>query len=231
MPSNLIISGGIFHDFEATSRTLAAILAPLGISSTIREEPEAALGELGDGRYDMLTINALRWPMEGEKYAPWREEWALSLSAASCRTLVDFVHEGGGLLGLHTASICFGDWPGWRDLLGGAWRWNTSYHPPPGPLTVRPTTAGSASGLQPFEVIDERYSDLDLVEGIQTLLVAEDDAGREQPLVWRQRVGAGRVVCDLLGHEPGSLTVPGHAAALRNLVAWMLKQPTSEAAA
>ncbi|MEO1082561.1 MAG: ThuA domain-containing protein [Pseudomonadota bacterium] len=231
MSRNLILSGGIFHDFEATSRALETLLVPLGIRSTIREDVEEALGELAEGGYDMLTVNALRWRMDGEKYAPWREQWALSLSAASRRAIDDFVREGGAMLGLHAASICFGDWPDWRDLLGGAWRWDESYHPPPAPVSVRPTAAGAALGLQPFEVTDERYSDLDLREDIETLLVAEDEAGREQPLVWRQRVGAGRVACDLLGHDPESLAVPAHAEALRGLVAWVLKRPASEAAA
>ena len=231
MYQNLIISGGLFHDFEATSTALATLLAPLGIRSTISEDPEAALAALGDGGYAMLTVNALRWPMDGEKYAPWREEWALSLSEKSRRALSGFVHEGGGLLGLHAASICFGDWPGWRDLLGGMWRWDKSYHPPPGPVAVQPTAAGRALGLQPFQVTDERYSDLDLAEGIETLLVAQDERGEEQPMVWRQQFGAGRVACDLLGHDPESLNVPAHAEMLRNLAAWVLKRPASEAAA
>ena len=42
----------------------------------------------------MLTVYALRWTMQtGEKYKPYREQWALSLSEASRHALTDFVRE------------------------------------------------------------------------------------------------------------------------------------------
>lgn len=228
MHRNLIISGGIFHDFAGTSRGLAALLAPLGIASTICEDPEAALADLPRGGWRMVTVNALRWPMAGEKYDPWRDEWAFSLSGAGREALTSFVENGGSLLGLHTAPICFGDWDGWGDLLGGAWRWGQSWHPAVAELAVRPTAAGAAAGLEAFTVSDERYTALAIAEGVEILLVADDEDGTPQPLAWRQRVGAGRVACDLLGHDPGSLAVPGHAYALRSLARWALGRPAVE---
>jgi type 1 glutamine amidotransferase len=231
MDRNLIISGGIFHDFAGTSQTLASLIAPLGVESSISEDPEAAIADLAAGGWSMLTVNALRWPMEGEKYDPWRDEWAFSLSAAGRAALTDFVADGGGLLGLHTAAICFGDWDGWRGLLGGAWRWGQSWHPAPSELAVRPTAAGAAAGLDAFAVTDERYSALSFTDGVETLLFADDEEGVPQPLAWRHCVGAGRVACDLLGHDSKSLAVPGHALALRSLVGWVLGRPASEVAA
>lgn len=230
MDRNLIISGGIFHDFEDSSRTLADLLSPLGIDSTISNEPETALADLANGSYDMLTLNALRWPMAGEKYDPWRDEWALSLSAAGRSTLTDFVNGGGGLLGIHTAAICFSEWDGWQDLIGGVWRWGKSFHPPQGDIRVTPTEAGLNAGLDAFPVNDERYSQLDLKPGLETLLVAEDEDGIEQPLVWRHTVNRGRAACDVLGHDSRALRQPMHTQTLQTLASWILRRPEAEVA-
>ncbi|KGE03921.1 ThuA domain-containing protein [Pseudohaliea rubra] len=231
MDRNLIISGGISHDFADTSRAIAALLAPLGIQSIISDDPEAALSQLDAGSFAMVTVNALRWPMEGEKYDHWRDEWAFSLSPAGRTALTGFVEGGGGLLGLHTAAICFGDWAGWCQLLGGAWRWGQSWHPPLAPVSARPTVGGAAEGLEAFTVVDERYSALALADGIETLLVADDEEGRPQPLAWRHCVGAGRAACDLLGHDAASLAVPGHARTVRSLALWVLGRTVEEVAA
>ena len=228
MDRNLIISGGIFHDFTGTSRKLASLLAPLGVESIISDDPEAGLADLAAGGWGMVTVNALRWPMAGEKYDPWRDDWAFSLSAAGREALSAFVEQGGGLLGLHTAAICFSDWHGWGSLLGGAWRWGHSWHPAVAEVAVQPTAAGAAAGFAPFTVVDERYSDLALTDNIEILLVADDEAGSPQPLAWRHRVGTGRVACDLLGHDPVSLAEPAHACALRSLAGWVLGRPVAE---
>src|SRR5579883_830327 len=145
MPRNLILTGGIGHPFDDAAPALRDILAEAGIASDITSDLEAGIAELGHGAYPLVTVYALRWRMEGsEKYAPHRAAWAFSLSAAARRSLSSHVAAGGGLLGLHTASICFDDWPEWRDLLGAAWQWGRSFHPPLGPAEVRPTSAAHA---------------------------------------------------------------------------------------
>ena len=61
---------------------------------------------------------------------------AFSLSAAG-RTAIDEWHAAGRpILALHTGVICFDDWPGWGELLGGRWDWNRSSHPPLGRVGV-----------------------------------------------------------------------------------------------
>ena len=68
--THLILAGGIFHDFAATSAALGTILAPLGIQSRIEWDLEAGLVSLAESPVDLLTINALRWEMIGDKYDP-----------------------------------------------------------------------------------------------------------------------------------------------------------------
>jgi hypothetical protein len=150
--TQLILTGGIFHDFEASAQALAAVLAPLGITSRIEPDMEAGLGSLVDSPVDLVTVNALRWEMIGEKYDPYRETEAYSPSPTARAALSTYLAQGGALLGLHTASICFSDWPEWTALLGGHWVWGTSWHPQPEAVTVAPSPENPLLSPQSFNV-------------------------------------------------------------------------------
>lgn len=224
---NVLLSGGIFHPFEETSAELAALLAPLGIASEIHPDPDTAVAAL-DGA-DLFTVNALRWRMHGEKYDPYRDEWAFSLSEIARARVTEFVSGGGGLLALHTASICFDDWPGWGELLGGAWVWGTSHHPPPGRFGVQPTTASHpiTRGVGAFQIEDEVYSELSLEPEVSPLLVS-DPASGAQPLLWTREVGRGRVVYDALGHDERAFGHESHRRLLRRAALWALGRDDAE---
>ena len=222
MAKNLIISGGIYHPFDETSAALAELLQPLGVASTITEDIEGALADLSS--YDMVTMNCLRWRMiQHEKYIPFRDEWAMELSQAGRDALTNFVNGGGALLGLHTASICFDTWPGWKDLLGVMWAWGRSHHPDIG--TIHVDVAADAhpimAGVQPFEVHDEIYHHLAPADDAPGLLFAEADEG-VQPLMWARQVGQGRAVYDSLGHGAESVNHPSHARILQRSALWLL---------
>ena len=222
---NLILVGGIFHDFQASAEALATVLAPLGIESRIETDLEAGIASLADNPVDLLTINALRWEMIGEKYDPYRETEAYSPSSGTRAALEAHLHAGGALLGLHTASICFSDWPQWGSLLGGRWVWGTSWHPPPETVTVVPDKTAALADLQTFEVHDELYTDLLLESGAQVLAHGHSAAmPTSQPIVWAHTVGAGRVIYDALGHDSESLQHPAHAQLLRETVKWALSE-------
>ena len=210
---NLIITGGISHPFPDASAALAEILAEQGFRSEITDDVEAGLGELARGGFDLLTVYALRWSMtQHEKYAPHREKWSFSLSHAARATIRDHLARGGGMLGMHTAAICFDDWPEWKDLLGGAWVWGRSSHPPFGPVEIRLDASAHPLlvGLGGFELRDEIYGDMDLVPGLTPLAHGRARGGDWHPVLWEHRVGAGQVVYDALGHDVASLTHPIH---------------------
>jgi len=224
---NVLLSGGLFHPFEKTSAEVAGLLAPLGIHTEVFGDVDAVIDALPDA--DLFTVNALRWRMHGEKYGPYREEWAFSLPEAGRRVIQAFVSDGGGLLGLHTACLCFDDWPGWRTLLGGAWVWGTSHHPPPAAFRVRTTDAVHpiTSGLGEFEIEDEVYSDLALEPDVTPLAVSSEATGG-QPLAWARVVGRGRVFYDALGHDERSFGHATHRRLLRRAALWALGRPDSE---
>lgn len=219
---NLILTGGIFHPFEEAAAALAALLEPHGIQSAVTEDIEGGLAGLARGEFDLLTVYALRWRMENdEKYAPHRERWALSLSAEGRAAIKTHVGNGGGLLGLHTAAICFDDWPEWKSILGGAWVWGQSGHPPIGTATVRIDEPDDplVRGLPGFTLRDEVYGDLALEPGIRPIASAAAEKDWH-PVLWTRRVGRGRVAFDGLGHDADSINHPVHRRILARAALW-----------
>lgn len=229
MASNLILCGGLLHDFQASSDALVKVLEPLGVHSTIERDIERGLAQLRDAPCEMLTINALRLNMPDEKYAADRAECAISLTAAARRTILEHVESGGALLGIHAASICFADWPEWGNVLGGAWRCGQSTHAALAPVSVRPTRHTLMAGVSAFEVQDELYSQLEQKPGITVLLEGSSSHGEgAQPVMWLHRFGVGRVVYDALGHNVKSISAPAHALALQRAVTWALDKTELE---
>ena len=222
---NLILVGGIFHDFHASAEALADVLEPLGIESRIEADIDAGLASLAEEPVDLLTVNALRWEMIGEKYDPYRETEAYSPPTQARAAFEKHLQSGGALLGLHTASICFSDWPQWGSLLGGRWVWGTSWHPQPEAVSVVPAKDAALAHLPAFEVHDELYTDLLLEPGAQVLAYAHSLAmPKPQPVAWSHTVGPGRVIYDALGHDSESLCHPVHAQLLRESVEWALAE-------
>ncbi len=223
------MSGGIFHPFEESSAELARQFERVGIRSDITEDIEAGLEALASGtRYELLTVNALRWQMLGEKYDAYRDQWRFELSPRGRRAITDHVSGGGGLLGLHTASICFDSWVHWGEILGATWVWGKSSHPEFGAVDVR--VAGQHSivhDVADFRVDDEIYHHLDLQADVVPLLSAERDVGA-QPLLWARSFGRGRVVYDALGHDAASIAHPQHVQILKRAALWALARRDQE---
>ena len=107
---NLILTGGIFHPFDEAASALDQLLIQEGFDSEITQDIEDGLKKLDQDRYDLLTVYTLRWSMQtGEKYEPYRDQWALILSETGRQAIWKFLERGGGILALHTAAICFDD--------------------------------------------------------------------------------------------------------------------------
>ena len=168
---NLILSGGIRHDFDDNTAAVIELLDDIGISTEYTDDINSGIERLASEPFDLVTVMALRWSMGGgQKYATLRDEYGYSMSLECRKTLVDYIRRGGGLFGLHTACLCFDDWAQWRDVLGGAWVWGQSFHPPLGPVSVSHTatrfTLASISLLTryryfqhaPMTALKRRYS-------------------------------------------------------------------------
>jgi type 1 glutamine amidotransferase len=147
----------------------------------------------------------------------------MELSPEGRAALERHVTQGGGLLGMHTASICFDTWPEWGQLLGAQWHWGRSHHPDIGDIHVDVASDAHpiVDGIQGFDIYDEIYHHLDSDGSAPGLLSAEAEEG-SQPLMWARQVGAGRAVYDSLGHDVSSLENPTHARIIRRAALWTL---------
>src|SRR4051794_26680189 len=96
-PTAVIVSGGVAHDFPATSAELVRVLGEAGVAATVTDDVESALTGLPRARgRPLLVLNLLRWTMQVERYAHLRDEWSISLSADARQALAGHVREGGG---------------------------------------------------------------------------------------------------------------------------------------
>jgi hypothetical protein len=218
----ILFSGGYAHPFEDSSAALAGIAADAGCDVAFETDLDAVLENLPTTK--LLIVNALYWTMtQNEKYAPHRDEWAFELKNAQLTEMKDFVRTGGSLFASHTSTICFDNQPGWIELLGGGWKWNHSWHPLLGQIHVEPTEAARdmVPGIQPFDVDDECYHNLDPVKDAKIIATSavDDDA---QPVVWIREYGSGRVAVNALGHDGASLKEPNHQLLNRSLIQWLV---------
>ncbi len=227
MAKVLLASGGptYAHDHRACAETISDILTQAGhtVAATTRhfDEFPAALERTAP---DVVVVHALWWRMLADRYDDLRQDWAYSTTGDLRASLATHVTSGGGLVALHTATICFDDWSGWGDLVGGQWNWERSFHPPLGEAAVRIANPAHAMthGLTDFITIDEIYANLDLRPGIEPLAFGLHADGSEHPILWARTVGQGRVAQFGLGHNPTALQHPTTAEILRRCVAWTL---------
>ena len=221
----IVLAGGVphAHDFTATGEALATLFRSSGHDVDVVDHPDLAASQLTQST-DALVVCALFWTMTGDMYDAWRPQWAYATSTDTRRRFSGFVREGGGLLAIHTASICFDDWAEWGDIVGGAWRWGVSWHPEFGAVRSNVVARHDVvRGVEAsFEIADEVYGDLELRPGIEVLATARrthDDA--DQPVLWAQQYGSGRVVYDGFGHDASSITDAVNARILNQALKWV----------
>lgn len=221
----LIIAGGSphAHDFAAVGGALLELVRRSGHDGSLTDNPDIGAAALNGG-FDAAILCGLWWRMDGEAYDRWRPDYGYETPEATRHSLRTFVAQGGGLIALHTATICFDDWPEWGTIIGGSWRWGVSSHPPHGPVSAQivadhPVVAGLPGTI---ELHDEVYGDLSLHDDVEVLAEAKRDIGdAAQPVLWTHRYRAGRVVYDGFGHDAASIRHPQNARVLRQALRWV----------
>lgn len=204
-------------------------MRPAGFEATIAQDLHEAADLLGRGPFDLLTVYACWFGMADARYDEVRSIWSRQTPAALRSGIDAHVSAGGGVLALHTAPICFDDWPRWPGIVGGAWNWQRSWHPQPDELVVETDDEHPiVRGLGTFGVLDERYTDLDVSGEAEVIAWTVD--GDRQPAIWTHLDGTARVVYDALGHDERSLGHADHAVVLRRAALWAVGTSDHEVA-
>ena len=157
----------------------------------------------------------------------------LPLNDTQKQALVDFVRNGGGFLGVHSATDTFYQWPEYGKLIGGY------FDQHPWHQAVRVDVADRSDLLVAFlgasiAISDEIYQIRDFDVGGSHVLLRLDPASVDLtrdnvhrhpygwPLAWTRAYGNGRVFYTALGHEEAVWRDSRYQTLLRNAVLWAI---------
>jgi uncharacterized protein len=157
----------------------------------------------------------------------------LPMNDAQKQALIDFVRNGGGFLGVHSATDTFYEWPEYGKLIGGY------FDQHPWHQGVRVEVADRSDPLVAFlppslAIFDEIYQIRDFDVGGSHVLLRLDPASVDLtrnnvhrhpygwPLAWTRTYGNGRVFYTALGHEEAVWRDSRYQMLLHNAVLWAI---------
>jgi type 1 glutamine amidotransferase len=153
----------------------------------------------------------------------------LPMSDLQQQALIDFVRDGGGFLGVHSATDTFYQWPEYGRLIGGYFDQHP-WHQEVRIIADRFDPLVSFIGPS-LALSDEIYQIRDFAAGSHVVLrldpssvdLARDNVHRHPygwPLAWTRSYGSGRVFYTALGHEEAVWRDARFQTLLRNAVLW-----------
>lgn len=146
-----------------------------------------------------------------------------------------YIRNGGGFVGIHSATGTMRKWPWFWSLVGGKF----VRHPKMQPFTVKVkdrTDISTAHLPESFEWTDEFYYVDNMASGLHVLLAGDlttlDDPGKakypgdkfgtEFPLAWRHEFEGGRAWYTALGHKPEHYSDPRLAKHILGGILWAM---------
>jgi uncharacterized protein len=222
----LIITGDHGHNWRETTPFLKQVLTKAGHQVDVTERPQLDLISANLAKYDVLLFN-YRNTAKGAMENPdsvWNDD--------NKRAFTEAVRDGKGLVMYHHSSSAF---TGTTDferefekLSAGGWR-KQGFHGKMHEFTVTPRKEHPITrGLKPFaHGRDELYQNSLLTEGSEVLVTSYSDAakdakntGRDEPTVWINQYGKGRVCQNALGHDVEAMQSAGFQTLLIRCVEW-----------
>lgn len=155
------------------------------------------------------------------------------LNAAQQEAFQQYIHGGGGYVGIHAASDTEFDWP-WYNSLVGAY-----FNGHPGPKNVQngkmirldKSFPASAHFPDTFYHKDEFYDFKSLKKDSLTFLVSVDERSYEQgkmgdfhPMAWYHTFEGGRAFYSNFGHTPESFSEPLIMEHFRQGLKWVMSK-------
>jgi sialate O-acetylesterase len=221
----LIITGDNVgaHKWKETTQALKEMLEEGGrIKVDVTSTPSKDLTDENLAKYDVLILNYRETP-NGPPESRWSE--------ANKEAFLKAVRGGKGLVAYHFASAAFArpNWEEYEKAVAGGWR-SQGGHGPAHAFTVKKTDAKHpiSDGLpDKFDhVVDELYQNSVMIPGNEVLATAYSDpnkprgTGKDEPVIWVNQYGQGRVYENVLGHDTKAMADPNFQNWIRRGVVW-----------
>jgi type 1 glutamine amidotransferase len=221
----LVLLGGEYHPYEAGSKAmLEAASQRLDIKADfvrIDNPPE------GFPKAEKATIPSniaiLEDPELNNKYdvivAYNQSNWT-KISERQMEGYLGFVRNGGGWVGIHSATETFSSNPEYVRMAGGSF----VRHEPYREMHIWRIEGNHPilEGIQNFDIMDEfYYHDQCSLEDKHVLLVCQSpDDQLVRPIAWTKSYGKGRVFFTALGHSMESCRHPSALTLVTQGIAW-----------
>ena len=224
--SVLIITGDHGHNWKETTPFLKEVLTKAGHKVEVTERPRLDLIAANLAKYDVLLFNyrnTAKGAMENAD-SVWTDD--------NKRAFADAIETGKGLVVYHHASSAFtgeGEWDKlFEKLSAGGWR-KQGFHGKMHEFTVKsqmdhPITRGIKSFPHGR---DELYQNSLITQGSAILVTAFSDpskdpknTGKDEPMVWVNKYGKGRVCQNALGHDVEAMKSVGFQTLIVRCVEW-----------
>ncbi len=213
-----------YHDIRTLPPILERVLDRVGGFRVTRLEPPkdkppndaahlAKLADIKRSDYDVLLFYTSEYRLDEPKE----------------RAIQQFVEDGGGVVGLHGASLSFRNSQVWIRLLGGRF---TGHIPGTHTLNVviadpkHPITAG----VGPFAIVDEEYKHqfADVPRHVLARFrerPPKSDQSANMDILWTREVGKGRVFYSALGHGKEAWENPSWQKLIVQGILWAAGRP------
>ena len=220
----LIITGDHGHAWKETTGRLSEILGTGGkIKVDVTITPSKDLTDENLSKYDVLLLNYKDTP-KGTPESRW--------SDANKQAFFKAVHDGKGLVVFHHASSAFTkpNWDEFEKAIAGGWR-SQGFHGPKHVFTVKKTDAKHpiSEGLAVGVRAHDRRAVPEFGDGarrapfwrrpIQTP-TRPKGTGKDEPVIWVNSYGKGRVYENVLGHDVEAMSDPQFQEWMRRGVIW-----------
>ncbi|PYR13462.1 MAG: hypothetical protein DMF99_01275 [Acidobacteria bacterium] len=198
------------HDSIPTSKQVMAALASRGGAFTVAVTED--LGDITPAR--LAETDVLMFALTSGE---------LALDQNQKSAIVAWITNGGGFIGVHSATDTLYDWSDYGRIVGAYFK----EHPWTEPATVivedrsHPTTSGLGASLRLLEEFYTfRENPRPSVHVLLSLDAASVHAQGDFPLAWWQTIGRGRSYYNALGHFSETWNDPSFQSQLSAAVQW-----------
>jgi type 1 glutamine amidotransferase len=200
----LLLSGSNNHDWVSTTPFLEKMYAETGLFSVeITEKPDT-LKSIHLEKFDVIVSNWNSWP---ENDLRWSEELETGI--------LNFINEGGGFVFFHASTSVFYQWPEFREITTASWEEKTGH----GKMDtvevfIENQNHPITKGMRDFKLFDELWVNAINNENLIVLGSATDKTQKtkgntNQPAIFVNEVGKGRIFHTILGHDVEAMKSSG----------------------